>query len=322
MKFTVIIPVYNVEKYINVCVESVLKQSCQDYEIILIDDGATDASGDICDRLKETHNQIQVIHKKNGGLSSARNAGIRSANGDYIIFLDGDDYWDDDKALEKLARVIYKYDYDVLNFHYKKFYENSQTIINSFRDINMDEFQLVPLEERKEYLIATAQFIASACNKVIKKSLFEKEELFFDEGKTSEDINWCARVLVYSKNMGVCNENFYVYRQREESITHTVKLNNLIDLKNNIQSCLKLFEKFDLTIHDSIACYNYISYMYCTSLICYHNVNDSRKKELLPEFKKNSFLLKYHRNKKVYLFYLINRCIGFYGLLYLTRIYS
>lgn len=322
MKFTVIIPVYNVEDYLDECINSVLNQSYKNYEIILVDDGSTDESGIICDRFEKDNPQIMVIHKKNGGLSSARNIGIQLAKGDYVVFLDSDDYWDDENALEKVAMIIQKYDYDVLNFHYKKNYEKSGNMIDPFQKVNIKEYAQLSLNEKKYYLVKKNQFIASACNKIIKKAMFEEHYLFFDEGKTSEDINWCARLLVFSKNMGICNEDFYVYRQRNKSITHTVQLQNLIDLKNNLQSCLDFFTKSSLINYDQLACYNYLSYTFCTSLICYYLIDDKSKKELLPQLKKYLFLLNYHQNKKVYIFYIINKYLGSCTLLFFVKVYS
>lgn len=322
MKFTIIIPVYNVERYIEECITSVLTQTYQNYEIILIDDGSTDKSGMICDKFERNYSQVIVLHKQNGGLSSARNAGIQLSKGDYIIFLDGDDFWDDKKALEKIYIEIKKYKYDVLNFHYKKMFENNKSIVNSFSEVDIDAYMQLPLEQRKSFLVKHSQFIASACNKVVDKNLFNDNCLFFENGKTSEDINWCARLLISSKNIGVCNEKFYIYRQREKSITHSVQMKNLIDLNKNIQNCINIFEQTSLSKYELEACYNYISYIYCTSLVCYQYVEDLQKKKLISELKRKSFLLNYHWNKKVYIFYIINKFFGFRILLFIIKIYS
>lgn len=104
-QISVIIPIYNVEKYLSDCVESVLKQTYTDLEIILVDDGSQDASGQICDDYAKQDSRVQVIHKKNGGLSSARNAGIDQATGQYFFFLDSDD-WIAENALELLYKEI------------------------------------------------------------------------------------------------------------------------------------------------------------------------------------------------------------------------
>ena len=103
---SIIIPVYNIEKYIEECVNSVLVQSYKNFEVILVDDGSKDRSSIICDDLANLDNRIKVIHKKNGGLSSARNAGIKASKGDYIAFIDGDDYWDDRDFLKDVVKCL------------------------------------------------------------------------------------------------------------------------------------------------------------------------------------------------------------------------
>ena len=108
-RISIIVPVYNVEKYLKKCVDSILGQTFTDFELLLIDDGSTDNSGSICDELAKTDNRIKVIHKENGGLSDARNIGIEVAKGDFIGFIDSDDYIDED-MYAFLYNNILKYD--------------------------------------------------------------------------------------------------------------------------------------------------------------------------------------------------------------------
>ena len=121
-KISIIIPVYNVEPYLRRCIDSVLEQTMQDYEIVVVNDGSTDNSGSICDQYANQYDQIRVIHKQNGGLSDARNTGIKAATGDYILFLDSDDYLDTD-ALEKLWTGVNK-NVDIIIGGYKKIYQD------------------------------------------------------------------------------------------------------------------------------------------------------------------------------------------------------
>lgn len=123
IKISVIIPVYNVEKYLTQCINSVISQSYRNLEIILIDDGSSDNSSQMCDDFARQDSRIKVIHKINGGLSSARNAGIKIATGDYLLFLDSDDYWDSVDAMKECAEVCTKSHPDVVMFGYKKFYQ-------------------------------------------------------------------------------------------------------------------------------------------------------------------------------------------------------
>ena len=135
-KFTVIIPVYNVAAYLAKCIDSVLKQEFKQYEVILIDDGSTDESGTICDKFAEQDKRIVVIHQKNKGLSAARNIGIENAKGEYILFLDSDDYWHDSSALNIIYSRLNVSNADILSFNYIHCtYHNKEELAKSFRDI-------------------------------------------------------------------------------------------------------------------------------------------------------------------------------------------
>lgn len=106
MKFSVIIPAYNVSSYLEGCVQSILKQTFENYEIIIVDDGSTDNTGIIADELSKNYHQVAVIHQSNGGASKARNTGISKSSGDYLLFLDGDDFWSDTQFLDAIATKI------------------------------------------------------------------------------------------------------------------------------------------------------------------------------------------------------------------------
>ena len=106
VKFSIIVPVYKVEKYLERCINSILSQTYRNFELILVDDGSTDNCPRICDEYVKSNNRINVIHKKNGGLSSARNAGIDRSTGEYIIFVDSDDYWNSNHALQKIVEAL------------------------------------------------------------------------------------------------------------------------------------------------------------------------------------------------------------------------
>lgn len=123
MRFSIIVPVYNVSKYLTGCLNSVLEQKNKDFQIILIDDGSTDESGILCDQYEKKYEFIKTIHKKNGGLSSARNAGLKVATGEYIIFLDADDFWLDWNMLEEIDAVIEKEKVDIVAFGGKEYHE-------------------------------------------------------------------------------------------------------------------------------------------------------------------------------------------------------
>ena len=237
--FSIIIPVYQTEKYIIDCIESVLKQDSDDYELILVDDGSTDGSSKICDQYASQFEKISVIHKRNGGLSDARNKGIRAAAGEYLLFLDSDDFWSDSQFLKKLKSGIEQQDCDVMNFHYKYYYEEENQYRDFFSPIDEESLGKMNADQRFQYLVEQNQYIASACNKAVSRRLILQNNLYFRVGITSEDIEWCARLASCSNKMGGCNLNAYCYRQRAESITHTLKAENVDMLRKNIRACIK-----------------------------------------------------------------------------------
>lgn len=320
IKFTIIIPVYNVEKYLNECVESVLNQTYKNFEIILVDDGSTDNSPKMCDDFTEEDNRIKVIHKKNGGLSSARNAGIKNTTGDYVLFLDSDDFWDNNKTLENLSAIISDENADVVCYGYKEFYEKTNESKNVICIPEM-LFSNLSTEDKLEVLLTNGIFTSSACCKAIKTKLILDNDIYFAENITSEDIDWSARVLLNAKSYALYNDYFYNYRQRDGSITHQIKYKNLEMLSNNIIKCISLAEKVKAGRFKDLYL-NYVAYQYITflhsSFLCEKN---DKIKYMLDKMKNYRYLLKYHLNRKVKLVYIFNKLFGFNIMYKLLKIY-
>lgn len=224
---SVIIPVYNVEKYLNKCIESVLSQTFPNIEIILVDDGSTDNSGVICDEYAKKNCRIKSFHKKNGGLSSARNYGINIASGDYLIFLDSDDYWIDNNILQKFIRKAKDYDLDVVRGE----------LINVDSGCNV----LYTAEISKESLLRVNKILDSyeMMRYIINGSFFvvlffyktcSLKDFRFDENrKFQEDIDFDIRYFSKGIRCGYIPIRFYAYRHREYSIITTPRLENLSD---------------------------------------------------------------------------------------------
>lgn len=220
-EFSIIIPIYKVENYLNQCVDSVLHQTFSDFELILVDDGSPDKCGQICDDYKCVDSRAKVVHKDNGGLSSARNAGIDIAIGKYIIFLDSDDYWDDNTALENIHKNLAETDADLLVFPVKRFYEDENEFTYILK-IEVDRNRIIDTNVNRaiEYMLKNNIYRASACNKVIRKSIIDKHRMRFKVGYLSEDMDWCGDLLIYCKRFDFYENPLYVYRQqRSGSIT-------------------------------------------------------------------------------------------------------
>ena len=213
---SVIVPVYKVEKYLRKCIDSIINQTYKNLEIILVDDGSPDNCGAICDEYTANDSRVKVIHKENGGLSSARNAGIDIASGDYIAFIDSDDYID-----VNMIKTLYKKisddnsDMAICNFSYvdengKMIYEKNEympikTEVISGRDILYNKL----LEAKSWYWVI-------ACNKIYKKSLFDG--IRYPIGKLNEDEFIIHEIYFRCKKISCIETSMYYYVQRSNSI--------------------------------------------------------------------------------------------------------
>ena len=312
--FSIIIPVYQTEKYLVECIESVLKQELGDYELILVDDGSTDESPKICDQYASQFEEISVIHKRNGGLSDARNIGIRAATGKYLLFLDSDDFWSDSQFLKKLKSGIEHQDCDVMNFHYKYYYEEENQYRDFFSPIDEESLWKMNADQRFQYLVEQNQYIASACNKAVSRRLILQNNLYFRVGITSEDIEWCARLASCSKKMGGCNLDAYCYRQREESITHTIKAENIDMLRKNIRACIRYGKLPNRSRQYKEAYFVYTAYQYGTLLFHINHLEKKERNEQRKLAEPYRYLLRYGENKKIVLLRVFSRLFGYLGM--------
>lgn len=308
LKISVIIPVYMVAPYLRECVEGVLNQSYKSIEIILVDDGSEDESPDICDAYAAQYNNIIVVHKKNGGLSDARNEGLCHATGDYVAFLDGDDFYDDSAAFERLVRRLYITKVDVLNFSYKKYFEDTGEKLPYFSNMSAMPISNLSKADQLDYLSQNGLYIASACNKLIKRTLFQKG-LLFKKGIYSEDIEWCARLMKYAKSMDFVCENFYCYRQRKDSITHTINDKKCIDLYQNIMGCFQIAEVSDVHLKRSLL--NYTAYQFGTFFIVQAQAENDQN-IYAKKLENYCWILAYHNgNRKLIMLYMCCNVLGY-----------
>ncbi|OME03476.1 glycosyltransferase family 2 protein, partial [Paenibacillus odorifer] len=218
---SVVVPIYNVELYLYKCIESIMQQSYENIEIILVDDGSLDKSGDICDEYAKKDNRIKVIHKENAGLSSARNAGIHISKGSYICFIDSDD-WINKEFINMLFLKIIEYDADVVvcGFIYEYGEKNIENNFKSSHEF-LDSHEALKNLYNENYLNMTV-----AWNKLYKKQLFDTIQ--YEVGIINEDENVIHEILYKSSKIICINKCLYHYRMRENSITQkTFSVKNL-----------------------------------------------------------------------------------------------
>ncbi len=319
-KLSIVVPVFRTEKYLSQCIDSVLQQSYNNFELILVDDGSDDKSPFICDGYAKKDPRVIVLYQKNSGLSAARNAGIRIASGDYILFLDSDDYWDDLNALSKLVPDL---TCDVVNYGFKKYFDSSGQTANRWVSPQIKEtYDALPsVEEKILFLTKHSCYLSCAWNKAVRRSLFQNNALNFREGVLSEDIDWSARVLLTAESMALSPCDFYCYRQREYSITKSIGLRHLQDLKSNIELC-RTFITDNISPERKLSYCIYLAYQAGTFFASSSLVHDSSAKALVLSSESLCELLKYRYNTKIKALYWIYRIFGIRGLYLFSKIYA
>ena len=201
---SIIVPVYNAEEYLCECMDSIIGQTYEDWELILVDDGSKDSSGDICDEYSQKDSRIKVFHKTNGGVSSARNHGLEHANGEWIAFIDADD-WVDDDYLEK--SIVCSKNVDMVTCNHKDENGNSSEIDNVNRTLLLD--------------VDRIDFSSNLSKKLLyfpwghlyRKGIIKSRKIKFNEDlRLSEDTCFNIEYLMACKTVAIFNENLYVYR--------------------------------------------------------------------------------------------------------------
>lgn len=238
---SVIIPVYKVEQYLNECVDSVLRQTFTDFECILVDDGSPDGCPAICDEFAAKDNRVKVIHKENGGLSDARNAGINIATGEWLLFVDSDDKFADENVLSELYDFI-KTDNAKIVFC-PKFARFSVSIEPKFP--NYTETSKLTPSQLFDYVQASSISFAGWLF-VTNSHHIKERNLYFTKGILHEDMDWIPRVLAATDELiSIFPHNFYLYRMNDSSITssfNTKRFESIIYIANWIAAIPELTE--------------------------------------------------------------------------------
>lgn len=294
MLISFVIPVYNVEKYILKCIESIIHQNYHNYEIILVDDGSKDNSGKMCDELAKKYNCIFVFHQKNGGLSAARNTGIKHASGDYILFVDSDDYIGEGsllqivKCLERQNCIIDVMFLDI----YKFFPDNTIEFMND--GYVEDRINGKNKGEVMKFLVSMSKYPGSACSKLVRRDLLITNKLYFEENLLSEDLEWTIRLLMASEYFAYCSAKYYFYRQnRIGSITNTVNDKTIKDLIYIIEKwASKDMNRLYQREINAFISYVYMILIYNLNFICV-----DRKYEYIKRIQSKVWVMKYAKSK-------------------------
>ena len=276
-KVSIIIPIFNVEKYVHKTIDSVTNQTEKDIEIILVDDGSTDGSGKICDEYALKDERIRVIHKTNGGLSSARNVGIKVASSDYIMLLDGDDFLNA-HAVSILNETMEKYPSDFIQFHYQEVRENDNDLIENH---NEQIYQAHSLQEMYSNLYKAGGEFASACTKMYRKDVI-KEVLF--KNIRHEDEMWCTDAFRNGMTVTYIPNVLYYYVMRENSIINSYFKLKKLDVFKVIDERIKTLE------YNNLQEYIHIEYerMFMSIISLYSQTSKKSERNMLKDIYMNN----------------------------------
>ena len=291
--FSIVIPVYNTEKYLDYCLQSILKQSYSSYEIILVDDGSKDKSGKICDNYKKKYPDIlSVIHQENKGQFLSRTAGIQIATGEFIFCVDSDDAIAEG-TLDFLQKKITKYNLDVILFDFVHMYANNNIKKEQKKSIFPEG--MVTKEDVFEKIISSSE-INSLCTKVCRRSLFHNQVKInenYSDIRQGEDLLQLLPIIANANKMYYTHHSFYQYRINIKSVVHTPDINTIKSLLTVRPTLYQYLCELNYDTNENItAFYNF--YLSCIWLALYRILqNDLRTSQTFHLFRvisKNQFV--------------------------------
>lgn len=284
---SIIIPVYNVEMYVQQCIESILNQTYKHIEVILVDDGSLDRSGVICEEYGFADPRVKVIHKENGGLSSARNVGLDNAKGKFIGFVDSDD-WIDSHMYESMLHLALTHQADVVQCGYALINEQGKVT----REINFGNQRFNSKKEVEKAYYITNELSSVVWNKLYKAELFE--ELRFKVGKNNEDVFMLTDALVHIFKMVNTPKNYYYYLQRKGSIMGAQftekKFDRLEAGEYSLQQCLYYTPQYQNWARIEVC--KVCVFLYIDLMHSKNRENKDYKNKLILDFNKHFQVLK------------------------------
>lgn len=310
MFLSIIIPVYKVEKYLRQCVDSIISQNLKDIEIILVDDGSPDNCPIMCDEYAKEYSNISVIHKPNGGLSSARNTGIDNATGEYIMFLDSDDWWNPSVNVKNILESVHSHPETEMFLLSSLDYIEGMGFYKRKEHQNLSYISTDSVLSYYNGLLNNGNLEVHAATKILKTSFIKNNNLYFKKGICGEDNEWMIRILRCLNAVQIINEPIYIYRSgRVGSITNTIKIKNIQDLLEIINDSIFYHNQnpnFEVKNLEFCFC----AYLWFTALGLSNQLSTHDKNTLKPLFKETAFICKYSNSPKTKLAYTAYKLLG------------
>lgn len=309
MLISVIIPVYKVEKYLERCVNSVLNQTYRNIELILVDDGSPDSCPAMCDSFAERDARVKVVHKLNGGPSESRNVGVNLASGDYITFMDADDFWSNTDNLSELVDEVKKTpECDFIGFNCSYYYENADKVMPW---VKYDDEILKTTTSNVciDKLVASGTFPMSQCMKIIRRECLQGK-IEFIKGIYCEDIPWFIELLKKSDKCRFVNLYMYMYRRNiSTSRSASYSYKQYSDLFNLLRDGIEINKK-ECSGKVQDALFSFWAYELCILRAMTGFMDKEQQKKELQELYKFNWLFDYQIHPKVRKVALVQKCLG------------
>ena len=288
MKISIVCPVYNKEPYINQCIDSVLYQSFEDWELILVDDESPDNCPQICDEYAEKDSRIKVIHQKNKGHSESRNVGIRAAEGDYLMFLDADDYLYDLQVLSNMYKHTIENNLDICLSQIATLKADGTLVNSTFKYLDIPYSELSGKEVLCE-MIRLNSYHASMCSRLFRRSLVVDNNLYFKR-LICDDEEWTPQIFCYANKIGFLKKDGYVIRKLDNSVTGSKDTKTyIVKIKDKTDTTVMLMEKFknfNLTRTQKNILYDkFYSFINMAVYSYFHDLDTANKKEIKNKLK-------------------------------------
>ena len=318
-KISVVVPVYNVEGYVEKCLRSILAQSFGDIEVLAVDDGSTDSSGRICDRLAQEDPRLRVIHQENRGLGGARNTGIEAAGGEWLAFIDSDD-WLEPLTLEKALSAGEGHGADMVMFAFQTVDEQGRALKAFVEDVPLDT-PLSPREHREVLFTAPC-----AWNKLYKASLFQKTGVRYPPRVWYEDVRTTPKLMAACESLVFIDYIGYNYLQRAGSIMSSMSLGRNVEILEAFDDLLGYFkEKGLFDAYRDELCYMTVYHTYLTASVRVARQDKAHPllgqfreyvRGAFPAYKKNKYLQGLSRGQRLLLFLVERQWYGAVPLLF------
>lgn len=319
MFFSIILPVYNVEKYLEECVDSILGQTFKDFEVVLVNDGSKDSSPAICDAYADRDSRVKVIHKENGGQSTARNMGLENACGDYVIYLDSDDFITSETFFEDIYNKIQETDSDIVLYKYSKFFDDTKTLDKCTFTLDFAE-NITDSDEMLETLVKKDAYYGMAWVKAFRRTMAIKNGVVFDTNLICEDMDWYFNLVLCAEKISAIDKSYIAYRQRAGSVTSSLKLRNLTDYIFTMEKWKEKIESSPISERKKDALRGALAKYYSNMFITYVRVKDKEKKKHIRRIKEIADILDYSKSSRPQQIRKVYKLVGFKGVITMLTI--